>query len=206
MGLEPGSFFGSLHPISLVPTRVEARAATACILLTLPGRAVSHLRAHQGELISLALDAYKGEIVVDLLRGVPFFEMLDDREIVHLARRSGWQRYPAGKVVFLQGDYGNDFHVIRRGRARVTVATAGTKRQDRMLEEGSFFGELALMGDSVRHASVRADTDMETLTIKEDAFHELLGQLPGTAERIADAQSRYVDTGQGGGRKEAGAE
>ena len=62
------------------------------------------------------------------------------------------------------------------------------------------------MGDSVRHASVRADTDMETLTIKEDAFHELLGQLPGTAERIADAQSRYVDTGQGGGRKEAGAE
>ncbi len=206
MALEPGSFFGSLHPISLVPTRVEARAATACILLTLPGRAVTHLRAHHGELVNRVLDAYKGEIVVDLLREVPFFEMLNDGEIVQLARRFGWQRYPAGKVVFLQGDYGSEFHVIRRGRARVTVATEGTKRQDRLLEEGTFFGELALMGDSVRHASVRADTDLETLTIKEDVFNELLGSLPGMATRIAEAQSHYVGPGEGGGREESGAE
>ena len=206
MALEPGSFFGSLHPISLVPTRVEARAATACILLTLPGRAVTHLRAHQADLVSRLLDAYKAEIVVDLLRGVPFFEMLDDGEIAQLARRFGWQRYPAGKVVFLQGDYGSEFHLIRRGRARVTVATEGTKRQDRLLEEGSFFGELALMGDSVRHASVRADTDMETLTIKEDVFNELLGSLPGMAARIAEAQSHYVGPGRGGGREESGAD
>ncbi len=118
--------------------------------------AVTHLRAHHGELVSWVLDGHKGEIVVDLLRGVPFSEMLDDGEIVQLARRFGWQRYPAGKVVFLQGDYGSEVHVIRRDPARVTVATEGTKRQDRLLEEGSFFGELALMGYSVRHASVRA--------------------------------------------------
>ena len=206
MELEPGSFFGSLHPITLVPTRVEARARTACVLLTLPGRAVSHLRAQQAELIGRVLDAYKGEIVVGLLRSVPFFSMLDDTEIAQLSRRFAWQRYPAGKVVFLQGDYGNEFHVIRRGQARVTVATQGTKRRDRVLEEGSFFGELALMGDSVRHASVRADTDMETLTIKEDTFNELLGSLPGMATRIAEAQTHYVERESGGSRKESGAD
>ena len=133
--------------------------------------------------------------MIDLLRNVPFFGMLDDAEIVQLARRFDWHRYPAGKVVFLQGDYGSDFHVIRRGRARVTIATAAGKRQDRVLEEGSFFGELALMGDSTRHASIRADTDMETLSIKQDVFNELLGSLPGMATRIAEAQSHYVDGG-----------
>ncbi|MDP6348593.1 MAG: cyclic nucleotide-binding domain-containing protein [Chloroflexota bacterium] len=112
-----------------------------------------------------------------------------------LARRFGWERYPAGKVVFLQGNYGSDFHVIRRGQARVTVATAAGKRQDRVLEEGNFFGELALLGDSTRHASIRADTDMKTLTIKEDVFRNLLESLPGTATRIAQAQSHYVDGG-----------
>ncbi len=121
--------------------------------------------------------------------------LLHDAEIAELARRFGWERYPAGRVVFLQGDYGSDFRVIRQGEARVTVATAAGKRQDRVLEEGSFFGELVLMGDSTRHASVRADTEMETLTIKEDVFRNLLESLPRIATRIAQARSYYVDRG-----------
>ena len=55
--------------------------------------------------------------------------LLHDAEIAELARRFGWERYPAGKVVFLQGDYGSDFRVIRQGEARVTVATAAGNGQ-----------------------------------------------------------------------------
>ncbi len=54
---------------------------------------------------------------------------------------------------------------------------------------------LALMGDSTRHASIRTDTDMETLTIKEDVFRNLLESLPRIATRIAQARSYYVDRG-----------
>ena len=79
----------------------------------------------------------------------------------------------------------------------------GKIHNDRLVEPTM---TLALMGDSVRHASVWADTDMETLTIKEDVFNELLGSLPGMAARITEAQSHYVGLGRGGGREESGAD
>jgi NhaP-type Na+/H+ or K+/H+ antiporter len=89
------------------------------------------------------------------------------------------------------------------GAGYLMAQLVGKIHNDRLVEPTM---TLALMGDSVRHASVWADTDMETLTIKEDVFNELLGSLPGMAARITEAQSHYVGLGRGGGREESGAD
>ena len=60
------------------------------------------------------------------------------------------------------------------------------------LYPGDFFGELALIGDSERRATVRAGTDLETFVLKRSTFLKLLDSHPELRQRITLKQERYV--------------
>ena len=105
------------------------------------------------------------------------WELLFSRDLVHLrgdtTSRVSHAYYRAGDVVFNEGDPAADFYVIESGKAEVVkgdqvIAT---------LEEGDFFGEMALLSDDARSATVRAAEDMEVVIVGSTVFNQVSESL-----------------------------
>lgn len=92
----------------------------------------------------------------DTLKKVPLFEGLDGRELEQIASAMQERRYQAGASVTEEGAGGVGFFVIEEGEAEVTVGGEAK----RTLGPGDYFGEIALLTDSPRTATITATTDM----------------------------------------------
>lgn len=94
---------------------------------------------------------------VKILSRVPLFKSLKQRQLETLAIRLTERSYEPGDFIVTQGKGGAGFYVIYSGTAEaIQVRADGTKVVLNPLGEGDFFGELALLSDSVRTASVVA--------------------------------------------------
>jgi CRP-like cAMP-binding protein len=100
--------------------------------------------------------------------------------IEHLANRMRRRSVPAGTVVLAQGDPGHDYYVIVDGEAEVV----GDGRFIRTLAAGESFGEIALIRDVPRTATVRACSALEVFELDRDAFLDAIG---GSSESQATA-------------------
>jgi MFS family permease len=103
---------------------------------------------------------------VGLLRGVSIFAPLPDATLEQLAAHLVPVRVPAGREVFAQGDAGDRFYVIAEG----TVAVSIDDQAVSTLGPGGSFGEIALVRDVPRTASVTAQTDVELFALAQDDF------------------------------------
>ena len=133
----------------------------------------------------------------DLLRAIPFLGMLPLRPLERLARSAEAVSVPAGETVLQQGDAGDDhYYAVRSGVAEVLLD--GERVRD--LGAGDGFGEIALLQQVPRTASVTARTDLELVRVDRDAF---LAAVTGTeqahrsAARTA-AGHREADARRGG--------
>jgi len=79
------------------------------------------------------------------------------------------ETFPGGAAIFEAGDRGEAMYVITAGEARVE---AGGRFH--VLKAGDFFGEMALLAPGPRMATVKAETDVETLRIPAEAFQDFL--------------------------------
>lgn len=93
---------------------------------------------------------------VDLLRRVPLFADLDRRELEQIGRLFKERRFSAGETVVKEGSGGAAFFLIDSGEA--TVSVRGHERA--VLAPGDYFGELALIDEGVRSATITATTDL----------------------------------------------
>jgi len=93
---------------------------------------------------------------VDTLKQVPLFAGLDDRELRQIASTMRERRYATGDTLTEEGKGGVGFFVIEEGEADVSVG--GESRAS--LGPGDYFGEIALLTDSPRTATLTARTDM----------------------------------------------
>jgi MFS family permease len=114
--------------------------------------------------IDLAHPAAAREI--ELLRGVPIFAPLPDGVLEQLAAKLIRLRLPAGREVFRQGERGDRFYVVADGTAEVVMAEGAVGSQG----GGGYFGEIALVRDVPRTATVRARTDLELYALERDDF------------------------------------
>ena len=92
----------------------------------------------------------------DSLKKVPLFSGLAERELIQIADVMQERRFPAGSTVTQEGAGGVGFFVIEEGEADVTVG--GEPR--RTIGPGDYFGEIALLTDSPRTATIVAQTDL----------------------------------------------
>jgi CRP-like cAMP-binding protein len=97
-----------------------------------------------------------------------------------LVTRLSRLRVAAGETVFRQGDHCDRFYVVATGE--VAVAVDGHERVE--LRAGDYFGEIALLRDVPRTATVRAQTDTELLALERDVF---LAAVTGHAASAREA-------------------
>jgi MFS family permease len=117
-----------------------------------------------------------------LLETVPFFAPLSRRVVEGLARGSELATFAAGTTVLAEGEVGDRFFVIESGSADVTVRGEHIRR----LEAGEFFGEIALLRDIPRTATITARTDLVTRSVERDHFLSAVTG-GGLAEERAEA-------------------
>ncbi len=84
------------------------------------------------------------------------------------------RHFPKGRVIFRQGDLGDEMFVISRGRVRLTIGANGQEREIAVLGPGEFFGELSLLSDIPRTATAEAAEDSTLLAIGRDVFAMLV--------------------------------
>lgn len=113
--------------------------------------------------------------VNDVLARVPLFEGLSAADRMTLAKAATMRSYRRGERIVTQGEPGTSFFVICRGRVSVTVLSPdGREVVLSALGSGDHFGEMALLDDSPRSATVLASERSELAVITREAFLELL--------------------------------
>ena len=114
------------------------------------------------------------------------FAGLPPARIEAAARRLVAVPVGAGEVVVRQGDVADRFYVIDAGTMRVTQARDGVEAELRTLGPGALFGEIGLLREVPRTATVTATTPGVLYALDADAFGELVGSGPGLSSRLLD--------------------
>ena len=120
------------------------------------------------------------------------FSSLDRRTVERLAKTATRRTFAAGEPIVREGDSGVAFYVITRGRVRVERSAGGSGMDLGELREGDFFGELALIEEHGRTATVTALEETECILLPVWEFKALLGEHPEMARVIMEALIRRL--------------
>ena len=115
---------------------------------------------------------------VGMLRKVPLFSRVAPAKLKLLAFTSDRVRYSEGQVLFRQGDEGDAAYVVLSGKAEVIVDSSAGEIKVAEVEPNEIVGEIAILCDVSRTATVKAATPLEVLKIRKDHFLRLLTEFP----------------------------
>jgi CRP-like cAMP-binding protein len=117
--------------------------------------------------------------ILDSLRSIPLFGRVSESDLEELAIHLIERRFPKNATVVEEGLPGDYMYVIREGRVKVTKASEdGREKIMNFLETGAFFGDMALVGDETRSASVKTLEESVLLALSRRDFIDLLRQSP----------------------------
>jgi putative ABC transport system ATP-binding protein len=122
--------------------------------------------------------------ICDFLRRVPLFSGLVSTKLTEVADRMKIEHFAPGQQVIRQGDAGDRFYLIRRGEAEVTADRGQGETHLAHLDEGRFFGELALMTGEPRSATVKAKTELELCSLGKADFQEVMNSSATFSEEL----------------------
>jgi ATP-binding cassette subfamily B protein len=119
------------------------------------------------------------------LRRVPLFADLPPESLAAIAGRLELERFAPGDTIIQQGDLGDKLYLIDRGQVEVTAHNGPMGEQHlNTLHEGDYFGEIALLLEIPRTASVHALGPVQLLSLSKADFRQLVDHLPGVAQRL----------------------
>jgi cAMP-dependent protein kinase regulator len=115
------------------------------------------------------------------LEEVPLLSSLTPYERSKIADALETQKFAPGEIIIKEGDPGHSFYLLEAGEADAYKGDPSNKVLH--YQKGDFFGELALLNDAPRAASVVASSDVKVATLGKNAFQRLLGPVEGIMRR-----------------------
>lgn len=117
---------------------------------------------------------------LELLHSVPLFSRFDRKHLKRLGMLAEEVDVPVGKVLIRQGELGDDLMILVKGL--VTVERDGAKINK--LGPGEFFGEIALIEQGPRTATVTTETPCRLLILNHRSFHAVMEEFPEVAAQV----------------------
>ncbi|KAJ8609144.1 hypothetical protein CTAYLR_006062 [Chrysophaeum taylorii] len=192
--LGPGSSFGELALMYDTPRAATIHAVTDCKLWAIRrDECKAVLQTIQRDEMERRVDFLREVCVGDTAKKISLGELLTDIELNRLAGALETESVVASEIIIRQGQVGNHFYLIESGEVSVHKnLPSSCRRMSVVLAEnrvtniaaGGYFGELALINEDVRAASVKAVTDCRLLTLSRADFIQHLGSL---SELLAEA-------------------
>jgi CRP/FNR family transcriptional regulator, cyclic AMP receptor protein len=140
----------------------------------------------------MALRRKSKDAKLRLLGDVTLFKPCRKSELARIASLVDEVEAPQGKTLTREGEPGWECFVVAEG-------TATARRGGRKIGEigpGSFFGEMSLLDQGPRTATVTADTDMHLLVLSSRSFSNLMYDVPSVAQRILAGMAERVRTSE----------
>jgi CRP/FNR family transcriptional regulator, cyclic AMP receptor protein len=125
---------------------------------------------------------------VEALKRAPLFEGLSKKELGELARVTEDLEIGTGQVLCKEGDIGQEFFVIVEGETEIT--SSGKRVAAR--GGGDFVGEIALLEDTTRTATVTAKTPLRVFVLTRQDFRHLVREHPSVEQKVMRALARRV--------------
>ena len=128
----------------------------------------------------------------ELLRRVPLFADFDEKDLKRLARSFKERTFDAGSTVAGEGKTGAGFFVIESGEAAVSVRGG----EHGKLGPGDYFGEIALIDDGARSATITADSDLHCYGLTSWEFRPLVEANASIAWKLLETMAQRLRAAQ----------
>ncbi len=125
------------------------------------------------------------EAIIERLSAVDIFEPLSSEETAMLAHAAASHVFAPEETVIHAGEPGSSMFVVHRGKVSVQINDNGRPRTVATLNEGAFFGEMALFTGEPRSANIVADEETEVLEIGHDAMKHVFETNPALVESLS---------------------
>ncbi|KAI9853958.1 MAG: hypothetical protein M1824_000788 [Vezdaea acicularis] len=172
--VKPGGSFGELALMYNAP-----RAAT--VISTEPASCLWQLDRVTFRRTIMDSTFQRRRMYESFLEEVNLLSTLTPYERSKIADALDTQKYPPGSHIIKEGDPGDAFFIIESGEA--DVFKRGVEKPVTSYKKGDYFGELALLNDAPRAASVVSRTEVKVATLGKDGFQRLLGPVEGIMRR-----------------------
>ncbi len=200
VALRQGEFFGEMGLIAGRRRTATVRAGKNCILLEVPRRTMIPL-INSIESVKRAIDgaAIARQIITYM---APDLTPQDLEQVVATAKVKTFKQ---DDVIFQQGDAGDSVHLIRRGSVTASQRIAGREVVLSYTPAGHYIGEMAMLSDQPRAATVKAAVTTETVEMDSGVLKELLAAHPtvksGLEEKFRDrlVQSEAMERSKNAG-------
>jgi len=129
-----------------------------------------------------------------VLRAVPLFSSLDDADLNLIAFASSIHRFRQGETVIAIGEEGTCAYVILLGEVGILLPGPEEEKRIAVRGGGAIIGEVALLCDVPRTATVKALSDVEALKIEQSEFLTLLHDRPAIAVELCKSLAMKLET------------
>ncbi|HEY6981194.1 Crp/Fnr family transcriptional regulator [Reyranella sp.] len=134
---------------------------------------------------------------VEILKSVPLFSKVEPAKLKLIAFTGERMNYAEGQELFHQGDVGDAMYVILGGVADVLLEKQDGQIRVAEMKKNSFVGDIAILIDVPRTATIKAREPVTTLKISKVMFFQLLAEVPQMAiEIMRELAHRLEDTNQ----------
>ncbi|MCP5424902.1 MAG: cyclic nucleotide-binding domain-containing protein [Gammaproteobacteria bacterium] len=173
ISLHAGQFFGEMTLISGRRRNSTVLAGPDCVLIVTPRRSMLKL-INSVEAVQRLIDE------VFLIRAIraQMAPDISDEDLAEVARTALIERHETGQALFHEGDVGDSLYMIRRGSVTVSRDIGGRDVVLSYLAAGNYVGEMSLLSNIPRSATVRATVATETIRLDGEPFKALMKRHP----------------------------
>ncbi|MBQ2082636.1 MAG: ATP-binding cassette domain-containing protein, partial [Lachnospiraceae bacterium] len=129
-------------------------------------------------------DMSSATITPERLSKIGLFGGFPVKSLAELCKNFNSCTYPASSTIISEGDKGDMFYIIVRGRVEVLKKIGSRDTRVKILEDGDFFGEIALLSNVRRTATVRTVEPTLLISLKRSRFLKLAGSVPGLHDKL----------------------
>jgi len=156
----------------------------------LAGGGVYHTLWHKQHSFFTGGEDGRIEITPERLRRVPLLSSLDDATLGGLAEMFVVERRAEGTSLVYEGEAADKFYIIVRGRVEVTRGAGDEQTVLAILDDGDYFGEMGLLQDVPRNATVRTLTECSCLVLDKEHFRGVVARVPRLREELMARMSK----------------
>ncbi|MEO5345780.1 MAG: cyclic nucleotide-binding domain-containing protein [Magnetococcus sp. YQC-9] len=182
--LSQGHFFGEMGLLSGRRRTATVITKDHCVLVETPRRSMLKL-LNAVNSVQRKLDEVSLRRIVQQLDS-----SLSESELEYLVQDAVFKQYAIGEVIFRQGDQADGLYLIRRGSVAVSRTVSGNEEMLAYLTAGNYFGEMALVSDAPRSATITAAAPAELILLTAERFKAVIARNASIRNKV---ETRYLE-------------
>ncbi|MDT8376588.1 MAG: cyclic nucleotide-binding domain-containing protein [Mariprofundaceae bacterium] len=193
--LTEGDFFGEHAFMSRSEHHDEAMAETDTSVLMINRETFDGWVEKYPAIQTTVEEFYRKRVLARILAITPVFEGVPPDARLALSEKFQLKPFTGGETIVKEGEPGDTFYLIRSGHVAVSTCGMGSQGEQIALGrigEGAFFGEVSLLTDKPRTATVTADGDVELMELTRDDFNDIVASHPSVLKVVEAYQKQRV--------------